>query len=126
MNSLDELVKEMADKCGELVIAQIRREAAQMLKPTEFKFSEKETAEILEISISTLRRLRDKGKIDFSYTIQPSVTQDGKRAGGRIVYMAHHIYGYLLRNERKFGKQIVTLTDVLRFPAQFPPLRKAA
>lgn len=107
MNSLDLLANDLSQKITAQVIGNVEAKLSEIMSSeTVFCFTEEEAAAKLKISKPTLERERKDGSIDFS------------TYRGKIIYMPHHIYGYLLRHERKRGKQEVTLGDVLQFPSK--------
>lgn len=99
----NQLKNDLANGVVEVVMAGVAIELNAFRKrEMPFCYSETEAAEKLQVSKSTMERIRKNGGIDFS-----------RSPSGKPVYMAHHIYGYLQRNEQRNGKQEVTLKDVL-------------
>lgn len=118
MSAFDQIENELAAGITAKVLAAVTASFPHLLKRSvKFCYSEKEAAAILDISVSTLRRHRQKGLIDFFYTIQPTkFKNDGTPENGKIAYMPNHIFDFMKRNEVRHGKQETTLADVLDFP----------
>ena len=116
MSALKELARELSGEITREVMIGVRREIISISKTgLTVCYSEEEAAAKLNCSPQTLARRRKSGEIDYS--LSPS---------GKPVYMVHHLLDYLLRNERRNGKQQVTLTDVLGGKVLEFPARKAA
>lgn len=101
----EQIAEQLAQKVFEKVSARIDVELGDRLKgATEICWLEEEAAKLLHCSDQTLADKRKAGLIDS--TLNPA---------GRPAYMLHHLYGYLMRQETKNGRQDVTLADVLPF-----------
>lgn len=102
MSAWEKMLEEAADAMTEMVLARLRGEMTAFQKHSfQYCYSEEETAEILKISVKTLRRERDDGAISYS------------EYRGKTVFQPHHIFDYLARHEMKRRNASVTLKDVL-------------
>lgn len=107
----EQFTGQLADAVASAVLSKVRAEIGTAVAADfEFGWLERDLAEKLGCDVQTLARARKAGEIDHS--LNPA---------GRVFYMPHHVYDYLMRRETRNGKSEVTLADVIHFQT-----RKAA
>jgi hypothetical protein len=110
MSALDLLAEELSKKVLDQILSQVSQKISGILPEiTKVSYNEKEAATVLNISPVTLAEKRKNGEIDFCQIISP---RRGDSHGGKFVYMRHHLLDYMLRNEVRNGKQLVSFADV--------------
>jgi len=109
MSAMDLLAEELSKQITEKVLREVSQKIGQLLPDiAKVSYTEREAAEVLNISRQTLAEMRKRGAIDFCQIIAP---RRGDVSGGKFVYMRHHLLDFMLRNEVRSGKQLVTFQD---------------
>lgn len=109
MSAMDLLAQELADKIADEVMRRVAAKITNLLPDlTKVSYTEAEAAAVLNIAPASLAEKRKAGEIDFTQVIAP---RRGDQHGGRIVYMRHHLLDFMLRNEVRHGKQMVSFQD---------------
>ena len=110
---LEQLEIQIADGILERIIPEISQRLHEQAKKTEICFTEAEAAEKLKIAKESLARLRKNGEINYTYALMPTFNKGRVPKGGRVVYLASHLYDYLLKREIRNGVPKITLHEVL-------------